>query len=551
MSEEHEEHEEQEEESSQDEALEVVDESELDEVDEEDEIDDIAEAKEVPVPEKGACMVLGQGDMEGIQANRGADDPGDNTLEEPQFICKFGEMVFVSDRGNHRVLLWDTNPEEIGEPSSVVLGQEDFADCLENRGMTTTLDEMTSGLGDENLDGFTISKCEDDSMSQPAGVCVIDGKLYVADSGNHRVLRWGGLPSEDGELPAVVLGQDSMDCNEANRRGIISSGSLFFPMGICSGDDQHVFVADKDNHRILIWKKIPFGDGWNADVTLGQVDMDGREPNRGDFENVTQDSLSFPTGVHFDPETGKLFVVDQGNNRVLIWNKVPSEWGTRADVVVGQKDFLSRGPNAELGYKRSSEHGLYFPTDVVVGKIGMFVSDTQNNRVLYWKEVPTENGQPADLVLGQKNFYENQFNRNGQPTHATFNDPFGLFLEEWEEDEEDEGLREPLAVEEDEDEESENQELVKAEEGAEEEEQGPKIKFKLYVADRGNSRVVLWDELPKPPKSEEDLDGEDREWETDDPNAVMGEDEGDDYLLEEGKEEEEEEEDSPEGLPSA
>ena len=101
--------------------------------------------------------------------------------------------------------------------------------------------------------------------------------------------------------------------------------------------------------------------------------------------------------------------------------------------------------------------------------------------------------------------------------------------------------------EEDEDEESENQELVKAEEGAEEEEQGPKIKFKLYVADRGNSRVVLWDELPKPPKSEEDLDSEDREWETDDPNAVMGEDEGDDYLLEEGKEEEE----SPEELPSA
>ena len=72
-----------------------------------------------------------------------------------------------------------------------------FADCLENRGITTTLDEMTSGLGDEDLDGFTISKSEEDTLSQPAGISVIDGKLYVADSGNHRVLRWNGIPSED------------------------------------------------------------------------------------------------------------------------------------------------------------------------------------------------------------------------------------------------------------------------------------------------------------------------------------------------------------------
>ena len=54
--------------------------------------------------------------------------------------------------------------------------------------MTTTLDEMTSGLGDESLDGFTISKAEEDTISQPAGLQVIDGKLYVVDSGNHRVV---------------------------------------------------------------------------------------------------------------------------------------------------------------------------------------------------------------------------------------------------------------------------------------------------------------------------------------------------------------------------
>ena len=223
------------------------DELELDEMDEEEEEEVPEEVKEV-----GACLVIGQGDFSMTQSNRGADDPGDNTLSEPQYVEKFGDMLFISDRGNHRVVIWEQFPEENGEPCSLVLGQEDFADCLENRGMTTTLDEMTSGLGDESLDGFTISKAEEDTISQPAGLQVIDGKLYVVDSGNHRVVRYTGIPSEDGEAPSLVLGQDNLDDNEANRRGFVGSGSLFFPMGIHTSDDQHIFVADKDNHRVLL-----------------------------------------------------------------------------------------------------------------------------------------------------------------------------------------------------------------------------------------------------------------------------------------------------------
>jgi hypothetical protein len=490
----------------------------LDEFDEEDEeVEDGLE--QAPEPEKGAYRVIGQGDFSMNMANRGADDPGDNTLSEPQAVCRFGEMLYISDRGNHRVLIWEQPPEEDGEPAGVLLGQEDYADCLENRGITTTLDEMTSGLGDENLEGFTISRCEDDTISQPAGLQVIDGKLYVVDSGNHRVLRWDTLPTEDGEPPGMVLGQDNLDDNEANRRGFVGSGSLFFPMGIHSGDDQHVFVADKDNHRVLIWNKIPFGDGWNADICLGQEGMDEREPNRGEFDAVTAGSLSFPTGVFFDAEGDRLFVVDQGNSRVLIWNKVPNDFGRPADVVIGQEDFVSREPNAGHGYRKPNEIGLYFPTDVVFGKTGLFISDTGNHRILYWKEVPTENGQPADLVFGQKTFYENRSNRGGDTSNATFNDPFGMYLEE------------------------EIDEHYDPEEDDEQEEATP---FKLYIADRGNSRVVVWNELPNPPQSEEDQEDDVFDVDMDDPDTLIGdEDDDDDFFgdvaeLEEGEETEEE-----------
>ena len=515
----------------------------LDAVDETEEMDELDEVEEEEEPETGACMVIGQGDFAMCQSNRGADDPGDNTLCEPQYVSVFGDMLFISDRGNHRVLIWEQFPEENGEPSSLVLGQEDFADCLENRGMTTTLDEMTSGLGDEDLDGFTISKAEEDTLSQPAGLAVIEGKLYVVDSGNHRVLRWSGIPSEDGEAPGLVLGQDNLDDNEANRRGFVGSGSLFFPMGLHSGDDQHVFVADKDNHRVLIWNKIPFSDGWNADVSLGQKGMDERWPNQGEFDNVGQDTLSFPTGVHFDAENERVFVVDQGNNRVLIWNKIPRETGVPADVVIGQKDFFSREPNRGNGHHRPAADGLYFPCDVVFGKAGLFISDTGNHRVLYWKEVPTENGQPADLVIGQANLTENKLNRHqDEASNCTLNDPYGLFLiDEEEEEEEFRGIPMP-----DEDDDETETSLVSAKGGDTEEEgeEEPKPRFKLFIADRGNSRVVVWNELPYP-KEEEDEEEEFEELIVDDENMLIGEDD------EEEEDFYEDEEVPPGELPSA
>ena len=543
MSDEDQEHKE---DSNEDESLDLVEteEEELDEleVDESDEVDELDEVVEEKVPEKGAYLIIGQGDFSTVMSNRGADDPGDNTLSAPQGVCKFGDMLFVSDAGNHRVMVWDQFPEENGEPSNVVLGQEDFADCMENRGLSTTLDEMTSGLGDENLDGFTISKAEEDTLSLPAGLCVIDGKLYVVDSGNHRVARWNGIPSEDGEPPTLVMGQDNLEENEANRQGLVGSGSLFFPTGICSGDDQHVFVADKDNHRVLIWKKTPFSDGWNADISLGQVGMDERDANRGDFDNVQQDTLSFPTGVFYDEERDKVFVVDQGNNRVLIWNSLPRDTGQPADVVIGQKDFVSRSPNMGKGENRTTQESMYFPRDVVAGKMGLFVSDSGNNRVLYWKEIPTENGQPADMVFGQTNFFDNKYNRHSKANASTLNDPYGLWLEE-----------------------EENPEWVPPEENAEEaqeevqeeildqsstegdagvgtsDEPIPEYLFKLFIADRGNSRVVVWNELPII-SNEEDID-EDEQIEVEDPNLLIGDDD-DDYL------DEEDEEGSSKELPS-
>jgi hypothetical protein len=69
------------------------------------------------------------------------------------------------------------------------------------------------------------------------------------------------------------------------------------------------------------------------------------------------------------------------------------------------------------------------------------------------------------------------------------------------------------------------------------EEQIPEYLFKIFIADRGNSRVVVWNELPILPTDESE-GGEGDYIEIEDPNLLIGDDD------------EEDEDDSPEELPS-
>lgn len=93
----------------------------------------------------------------------------------------------------------------------------------------------------------------------------------------------------------------------------------------------------------------------------------------------------------------RLFVSDSRNNRVLIWNSVPTNNYEPADIVVGQMNF-------ESNYSSNGPSGMCWPMGVYSDGQHLFVSDAGNYRVLIWNSIPTTNGQPADLVLGQPDF---------------------------------------------------------------------------------------------------------------------------------------------------
>jgi len=87
----------------------------------------------------------------------------------------------------------------------------------------------------------------------------------------------------------------------------------------------------------------------------------------------------------------RLLLADRNNNRVLIWNTLPTQ-NTPPDLVLGQRDFTANDPGTALDQ-------MNWPVCVSTANGKVVVADTENDRILIWNSFPTRNGQRADLVL--------------------------------------------------------------------------------------------------------------------------------------------------------
>src|ERR1019366_9413378 len=92
--------------------------------------------------------------------------------------------LITADPGNQRVLIWNTIPLATRAPADVVLGQPDFTSRTPGNGLA--------------------------SMNAPGSVAVLDGKLFVSDTGNGRLLVFDPVPAASG-----VAATTSWDPREA------------------------------------------------------------------------------------------------------------------------------------------------------------------------------------------------------------------------------------------------------------------------------------------------------------------------------------------------
>ncbi len=111
-------------------------------------------------------------------------------------------------------------------------------------------------------------------------------------------------------------------------------------------------------------------------------------------------------------------MADTDNNRVLIWDTIPTTDGAAADLVLGQDAFDTCTRNDD-DQNQAPDTGptartLFQPTGLWSDGTRLVVSDSLNNRVLVWTSFPTVSFAPADLVLGQDDFESDAENDTDQ-----------------------------------------------------------------------------------------------------------------------------------------
>ena len=191
---------------------------------------------------------------------------------------------------------------------------------------------------------------------------------------------------------SVVLGQQDFISDTTFLAA--TQNNLRQPTALAS-DGVHLVVADTNHNRILIWNHIPTVNNAPADVVVGQPNF----TSVGVPSSASATTLRGPQGVWI--QNGKLYVADTQNNRVLIWNHVPTQNGAGCRRRDGRAEFHQPrrdGPDpANHGGHRRTAQSRFGDSDGT----HLFVTDLGYNRVLIWNSIPTANGTPADVEIGQ------------------------------------------------------------------------------------------------------------------------------------------------------
>jgi sugar lactone lactonase YvrE len=265
---------------------------------------------------------------------------------------------------------------------------------------------------------------------------VTPNRLYVVDTRNNRVLGFADQSSLINGSPAdLVIGQPDF-FSALGSTSIARSATLLSPVAAAVDSSGNLYVADQGNNRVVEYDS-PFAqcNGTYPCVSAGAQRVFGQSgsfsTNKCNFDNfsrgVSADSLCFPAGVDADSH-GNLYVLDQGNGRVLEYNTPtmisgPGSNDTTADVVFGQHGSFTSSGCTDLGGTPSADTlclqsywGFPDPppfsmTLAVDSADNLWVPDSFNARVLeYDQPLAKQGGMPripghpgdttADFVIG-------------------------------------------------------------------------------------------------------------------------------------------------------
>lgn len=334
--------------------------------------------------------------------------------------------VYITDTGNNRVLGWRYATQlQAGARADIVLGQKDFF---------TTLPQATNAV----------------SLNSPSGIAVDSaGNVYIADSGNNRIIRFPKpfTQTNGPPFPDLVLGQLGFTAGSANPLGVtagsLALGNGAFPpqVGMAFDSNGDLYVSDTFNNRVLRYNAAALSssqppNGTGADLVLGQSNLTTNTPLTGNGSQLNKTGLNGPEGLAFD-STGRLYVTDR-IGRVLVYATLTT--GAPATRLLGVAPIAPvvapppPPPNSPTVIPLPTGQYVFGNAlGVAIAAGHPVVTDSGANRILVFDvfenwaaESVTNVSPPAILLIGQANYTQSAPN-NGltAPSAATLSVPYG------------------------------------------------------------------------------------------------------------------------------
>jgi hypothetical protein len=298
--------------------------------------------------------------------------------------------MFVADTSNMRVMVYnlDSSNHFTSAAADYAIGQPDFA----NSNLPYTSSDCYYGFN-----GVVAAQ---NNLCQP-GTLAFDStnnRLFVGDYRWNRVMVFdlsGGISNNMNA--SYVLGQP--DFTSSSCPGTPAQSSLCAVTGMFYDlSNQRLFVSDNSRSRVMVYDLSGgISNGMNAAHVLGQNDF------VTGTADVTQNGLNRPDALTYDSANSRLFVGDDSNQRVMVFNLGSGITdGMNASNVLGQTDFTSSGCASPITQNSICDTGG-LAYDSVNSRLS--ISDTFKYRVLtYNLSGGITNGMNASYEFGQADF---------------------------------------------------------------------------------------------------------------------------------------------------
>lgn len=299
-------------------------------------------------------VVLGQLETTDTGRNAGHGVSA-NTLQYPSGVWSDGQKLIVADAWNHRVLIWHTFPTVNGQAADVVVGQPDF------------------DHNQPNVQGIGTSPTAQ-SLNWPYGVFSDGTRLWVADTGNRRILYFETIPQQSFQKANGVIGKPTFEERDYENHEPI------WPYSVRVAPNGQMAVVDTQYYRTLLWHDWQKAFSNPADVIIGQPDFESNGQNQFSLF-PKHNSLSWVYDSFF--YQNGLLVADTGNSRLLWFEQIPTVNSPWADNLIGQEKFTIGSENANTRY--GTDKQLYWPFSLCITNRTLLVADTGNHRIIIFQ----------------------------------------------------------------------------------------------------------------------------------------------------------------------